>query len=160
MKWSSIWFSINYSTMQWTMFCSMVNTVPVTVAERSKAWMSSLARTPGPWVRMDVWCLWYVCVFLCLCTGRGLATSWSPVQGVLPTVLDLVTEVKRKVSWRRPRTELGCRARGKKKSRPWWLVRTLPERASVALFLLMRQFTQDDWQRETLQNNAYKQCCS
>jgi hypothetical protein len=24
---------------------------------------------------MDVWCL---------CTGRGLATSWSPAQGVLP----------------------------------------------------------------------------
>jgi hypothetical protein len=55
-----------------------------------------------------------VCVFLCLCTGRGLATSWWPVQGVLPTVIDLVTEVKRKVSWRRPRPELGCRAKGKK----------------------------------------------
>jgi hypothetical protein len=38
-----------------------------------------------------------VCDFLCLCTGRGLATSWPPVQGVLSTVLDLVTEVKRKV---------------------------------------------------------------
>jgi hypothetical protein len=39
-----------------------------------------------------------LCVrFLCLCTGRGLATSRSPVQGVLPTVLDLVTGVKRKV---------------------------------------------------------------
>jgi hypothetical protein len=33
-----------------------------------------------------------VCVFLCLCTGRGLATSWSPVQGVLPTVHDQETE--------------------------------------------------------------------
>jgi hypothetical protein len=30
-----------------------------------------------------------VCVFLCLCTGRGLATSRSPAQGVLPTVCDL-----------------------------------------------------------------------
>jgi hypothetical protein len=29
-----------------------------------------------------------MCVFLCLCTGRGLATSWSPVQRVLPTVFD------------------------------------------------------------------------
>jgi hypothetical protein len=54
-----------------------------------------------------------VCVFLCLCTGRGLATSWSPVQGVLPTVLDLATEMKGKVSWRRPRPELGSRAKGK-----------------------------------------------
>jgi hypothetical protein len=34
---------------------------------------------------MDVQCL-CVCVFLCLCTGRGLATSWSPAQGVLPSV--------------------------------------------------------------------------
>jgi hypothetical protein len=33
---------------------------------------------------------------------------------VLPTVLDLVTEMKRKVSWRRPRLELGCRAKKKK----------------------------------------------
>jgi hypothetical protein len=55
-----------------------------------------------------------VCISLCLCTGRGLATSWSPVQGLL-TVLDLVTEVKRKVPWRWPRPELGCRAKGKKK---------------------------------------------
>jgi hypothetical protein len=50
-----------------------------------------------------------VCLFLCLCTGRGLATSWSPVQGVLPTLLDLVSEVKRRVSWRRLRPEMGCR---------------------------------------------------
>jgi hypothetical protein len=34
---------------------------------------------------------------LCLSTGRGLATSWSPVQEFLPTDLDLVTDVKRKV---------------------------------------------------------------
>jgi hypothetical protein len=36
---------------------------------------------------MDVWCVcafFWVCVVLCL--GRGLATSWSPVQGVLPSV--------------------------------------------------------------------------
>jgi hypothetical protein len=32
---------------------------------------------------MDVWC---VRVFLCLCTSRGLATSRSPAQGVLPNV--------------------------------------------------------------------------
>jgi hypothetical protein len=39
--------------------------------------------------------------------SRGLATSWSPIQGVLLTVLDLVTEMKRKVSWRRPRPKIG-----------------------------------------------------
>jgi hypothetical protein len=42
---------------------------------------------------MDVWCVcafFYVCVVLCL--ARGLATSWSPVQGVLPSVNDEETE--------------------------------------------------------------------
>jgi hypothetical protein len=42
---------------------------------------------------MDVWC---VCAFFCVCVvvclGRGLATSWSPVQGVLPYVNDQETE--------------------------------------------------------------------
>jgi hypothetical protein len=33
-------------------------------------------------------CLVCVCAFFCLCTGRGLAMSWSPAQGVLPTVYD------------------------------------------------------------------------
>jgi hypothetical protein len=33
-----------------------------------------------------------VCVFVGLCTGRSLETSWSPVQGVLPTVPDQETE--------------------------------------------------------------------
>jgi hypothetical protein len=59
-----------------------------------------------------------VCVvsaFLCVSVQvRGLVTSRSPVQGVLQTVLDLITEVKREVSWRRPRPELGCRAKGEK----------------------------------------------
>jgi hypothetical protein len=56
-----------------------------------------------------------MCVFLCLWTGRGLATSWSPVQGVLPIVRDLVNwsetesfmEVGQGPSW-------GCSAKGKK----------------------------------------------
>jgi hypothetical protein len=42
-------------------------------------------------------------VFLCLCTGRrgrGLATSCSPAQGVLPTV-------KREFHGSRPRPKLG-----------------------------------------------------
>jgi hypothetical protein len=42
---------------------------------------------------MDVW---WVCAFFCvcvvLCLGRGLATSWSPVQGVLPSVNDQETD--------------------------------------------------------------------
>jgi hypothetical protein len=42
---------------------------------------------------MDVWC---VCAFFCvcvvLCLDRGLATVWTPVQGVLPSVNDQETE--------------------------------------------------------------------
>jgi hypothetical protein len=42
---------------------------------------------------MDVWC---VCAFCSVCVvlylGRGLATSWSPVQGVPPSVNDQDTE--------------------------------------------------------------------
>jgi hypothetical protein len=57
------------------------------------------------------------CLVFALCVRFSVfvSTSWSSVQGVLPTVLDLVIEVKRKVSWRRPRPELGCRAKGAKK---------------------------------------------
>jgi hypothetical protein len=35
------------------------------------------------------WCLHCMrlfCVYIVLCVGRGLATGWSPIQGVLPTV--------------------------------------------------------------------------
>jgi hypothetical protein len=62
---------------------------------------------------MDVYCSSFVCVFLCLCRGRFFRRADHPSKGgVLPTALDLVTEVKRKVSWRRPRPELGCAAKG------------------------------------------------
>jgi hypothetical protein len=57
--------------------------------------LSSLAWKPGPWVRIPLRAWMFsvcVCVFLCLCTGRGLATSWSPAQGVPPTVPDQETE--------------------------------------------------------------------
>jgi hypothetical protein len=62
----------------------------VTVSERSNActvFARSEAGIEGsnPTQGMDVWCL-CMCVFLCLCRGRGLATSWSPAQGVLPNV--------------------------------------------------------------------------
>jgi hypothetical protein len=54
--------------------------------------LTSLARKPGSWVRIALraWmfgvcmCLFCVCVVLCL--SRGIATSWSPVQGVLQSV--------------------------------------------------------------------------
>jgi hypothetical protein len=64
---------------------------------------------------MDVYCL-CMCVFLCLWTGRGLATSWSPVQGVLPNVQELVnwseTESFMEVG---QGPNVGCSAKGKNK---------------------------------------------
>jgi hypothetical protein len=46
-----------------------------------------------------------VCVCVTLCLGSGLATGWSPVQGVLPTVW------KRLRKWRRGQGPTkGCRA--------------------------------------------------
>jgi hypothetical protein len=47
-------------------------------------------------------------MFVLSCLGRGLAMSWSLVQGVLSTVLDWETEVKREVSWM-PHAPLGAR---------------------------------------------------
>jgi hypothetical protein len=61
-----------------------------------------------------------VCVFFCvcivLCLGRGLATSWSPVQGILPSVIDQETE--KSVL----RSKVGARTREKRKkgSTPNW----------------------------------------
>jgi hypothetical protein len=56
--------------------------------------LSSLARTLGSWVRIPPKVLMSVCfcsvfVFVLSCVGSGLATGWSPIQGVLPTVLGL-----------------------------------------------------------------------
>jgi hypothetical protein len=65
---------------------------PVTVAERSKAWtvfarLDAVIVGSNPTKGMGVWCV-YVSfgVYAVLCLGRGLATSWSLVQGVLPIV--------------------------------------------------------------------------
>jgi hypothetical protein len=73
---------------------------PVTVAERSKIWTvfdRSEAGIVGsnPIQQMDVWfmCLFCVCVVLYL--GRGLATSWSLVQGILPSV-KMIMKLKKK----------------------------------------------------------------
>jgi hypothetical protein len=45
-----------------------------------------------------------------LCAHFFVFVYRSPVQGVLPIILDLVTELKQKISWRWPRPEIGCRA--------------------------------------------------
>jgi hypothetical protein len=51
--------------------------------------MSSPAWTLGSWVRIPLEAWMFVCVysvFVLSCAGSGLATVWSLVQGVLPTV--------------------------------------------------------------------------
>jgi hypothetical protein len=63
------------------------SSLPITVAARSKAW-TVFARSDAGIVGsnltqgMVVWCVY---AFI-LCLGSGLSTSWSPVQGVLPSV--------------------------------------------------------------------------
>jgi hypothetical protein len=64
--------------------------LPITVATLSKAWNVFPRSNTGivdsnPTKSTDV-CLPLVCVCVVLCVGSGLATGWSPVQGVLPTV--------------------------------------------------------------------------
>jgi hypothetical protein len=67
--------------------------MPITVASRYKAW-TIFARScigivgSNPARGMDV-CLHLICVCVVLFVGNGLATGWSPVQGVLPTVYKL-----------------------------------------------------------------------
>jgi hypothetical protein len=62
---------------------------PITVAAWSEAWNVFARSNAGiagsnPTQGMDV-CL---CLF-CVCIGSGLVTDWSPIQGVLTTVLGL-----------------------------------------------------------------------
>jgi hypothetical protein len=64
--------------------------LPVTVAAWSKAWTVFARSDAGivdlnPTQGMDV-CVRLFCVCVILCLGSGLATGWSLVQGVLPSV--------------------------------------------------------------------------
>jgi hypothetical protein len=63
---------------------------PITVAARSKAWTVFSHSNTGivgsnSTQGTDV-CLRLFCVCVVLCVGSGLATGWSHIQGVLPTV--------------------------------------------------------------------------
>jgi hypothetical protein len=62
----------------------------ITVAAPSKAWTVFAPSISGivgsnSTQGMDV-CVRLFCVCVVLCVGSGLATGWSPVQGVFPTV--------------------------------------------------------------------------
>jgi hypothetical protein len=63
--------------------------LPITVAARYKAWIAFARSNTGivvsnPTQGMDI-CVRLFCVCFVLRVGSGLATGWSPVQGVLPT---------------------------------------------------------------------------
>jgi hypothetical protein len=67
--------------------------------------LSSLARILGSWVRIPLKSWMSVCVCVVLCVGSGLVTSWSLVQGVLPSVWKWLR------NWRRGQGPTkGCRA--------------------------------------------------
>jgi hypothetical protein len=72
-------FSPNFLSSSMLIITVAASSKACTVFARSEAGIVGSNPTQG----MDIWC---VCVFLCLCTGRGLATIWSPAQGVLPNV--------------------------------------------------------------------------
>jgi hypothetical protein len=79
----------------------------ITVAARSKAWTIIACSNTGIVISnstrgMDVWVRLF-CVCVILCVGSGLATIWSPIQGVLPTVYRLR-------NWKAAKVHKGFRA--------------------------------------------------
>jgi hypothetical protein len=73
---------------------------PITVLAWSKAWTVFTRSNAGIvdsnlTQAMDVCTVCLFCVCVALCVGRGLATGWSPVQGVLPTVY-MIKKVKKR----------------------------------------------------------------
>jgi hypothetical protein len=71
-----------------TLYCRLVLKFPISVATLSKAWTVFVRSNTGvvcsnPTRGMDVY-LHLFCVYVVLCSR--LATGWSPVQGVLPTM--------------------------------------------------------------------------
>jgi hypothetical protein len=91
------------------------NELPITVAARSKSWIVFACSNAGivgsnPTQGMDV-CVRLFCVCVVLCVGSGLATGWSPVQGVLPTVYRIKKWKKRRRSNKmivEPHTATNC----------------------------------------------------
>jgi hypothetical protein len=77
----------NSNNRNWIYKCN-IRLLSVTVRHE----LSSLALTLGSWVRIPLraWmfgvCMLSFCVCVVLCLGRSLATSWSLVQGVVPSV--------------------------------------------------------------------------
>jgi hypothetical protein len=75
------------------LFYGSTAVMPISVATRSKAW-TVFARSNTGIVGSNLTrgmnvCVRLFCVYAVLYVGSGLATGWSPVQGVLPTVYGL-----------------------------------------------------------------------
>jgi hypothetical protein len=69
--------------------CMLLQSRPIRVVARSKAWTVFARSNTGILGSNSTWgivCVRLFCVCAVLCTDDGLATGWSPVQGVLPTV--------------------------------------------------------------------------
>jgi hypothetical protein len=64
---------------------------PITVTAQFEAWNVFACSNAGILGSNLTWGMDVIVRLFCVCVvlraGRGLATSWSPVQGVLPTVL-------------------------------------------------------------------------
>jgi hypothetical protein len=102
-KYPCSWLNLNptvqsVATNWWLLsqFCKSIfhvpryNNSPITVAAQSKVWTVFARSNTGvvglnPTRGMDI-CVRLFCFCAVLCVSRGLATDWSPVQGVLPTV--------------------------------------------------------------------------
>jgi hypothetical protein len=86
--WAYLIFSFVHRTIWWYFYIYMY--VPITVAALSKAWTVFVHSNTGIVGSNTTWgmdiCVRLFCVCIVLCAGSGLATGWSPVQGVLPTV--------------------------------------------------------------------------
>jgi hypothetical protein len=94
--------------------CEAYLCLPITVAARS-----SPARRLGSWVRIPLKAWMSVCVYSVFVLGSGLATGLFPTQGVLPTVLDQETEVKRSIS-RTPYAPSGSNRNIRRRRKWWW----------------------------------------
>jgi hypothetical protein len=53
----------------------------------------------NPTQGMDVWCMCLFCVCVVLCLGRGLATVWSLIQGVLWSVKIMKLKEEARAHW-------------------------------------------------------------
>jgi hypothetical protein len=105
----SLGFDIIYIIINWILFNDIFKLIAVT--KRSGAGNIFVRSKTGivgsnPIRGKDV-CLRFFCVCIVLCVRSGLATGWSPIQGVLPTIL--------KIQSFQINSEVGRRQRGRRR---------------------------------------------